>query len=62
MLLDMSTRPIETSCQSCGRRVGRVVHVMLCDDCLDARLEQPERAPRRRRARTLAAAVLAVSA
>jgi hypothetical protein len=51
-----------TSCQGCGKGVGRVVHVKLCDRCLDARLAQPGRAEKRGRARTLAAAVLAVSA
>jgi hypothetical protein len=35
---------------------------MLCDRCLDARLAQPGHPEKRARARTLAAAVLAVSA
>jgi hypothetical protein len=60
MLPSMSTNG--TSCQGCGRPVGRVVHVLLCDRCLDARLDQPRRAEKRGRGRTLAAAILAVSA
>jgi hypothetical protein len=60
MLLPMSTNG--TSCQGCGRPVEQVVHVLLCDRCLDARLAQPARAERRGRLRTLTAAILAVSA
>jgi hypothetical protein len=47
MLSAMKTPTIPTSCQCCGRRVEDVMHVMLCDGCLDARLAQPERTPRR---------------
>jgi hypothetical protein len=41
------TIPITTSCHGCGTEVEGVMHVMLCDGCLDERLAQPERAPDR---------------
>ena len=31
-----------TSCNSCGRRVGDAMHLMLCDGCLDKRIAQRE--------------------
>jgi hypothetical protein len=41
------TTPTTTSCHGCGAEVEGIVHVMLCDGCLDECLEQLERAPDR---------------
>ena len=38
----MTMTPITTSCHNCGSEVEAVFHVMLCNDCLEARLEQME--------------------
>jgi len=46
MLLAMTTTTTATSCRCCGRQVEDVMHVMLCDGCLDARLARSERTPR----------------
>jgi hypothetical protein len=39
----MTTTMTATSCRCCGRQVEDVMHVMLCDGCLDARLARSER-------------------
>jgi hypothetical protein len=44
-----------SSCHSCGRRVEDVMHVTLCDRCLDVRLAQSKPMP----VRSLGAAVFA---
>jgi hypothetical protein len=44
-MLTTTTTPTTTSCQSCGTELEGAMHVMLCDDCLKARLAQLERAP-----------------
>ena len=41
----MTTTLISTSCRSCGHRVEDAMHLMLCDDCLDARLAELEPIP-----------------
>jgi hypothetical protein len=41
----MKTIAITASCRCCGRPVDDAMHVILCDDCLDARLERLERTP-----------------
>ena len=41
----MKTIAITASCRCCGRDVEGAMHLMLCDDCLDARLARPERTP-----------------
>jgi hypothetical protein len=42
----MKTTTTATKCHCCGRQVEDVMHVMLCDCCLDARLSRAERTPR----------------
>jgi NMD protein affecting ribosome stability and mRNA decay len=42
----MRTSTTKTKCHCCGRQVEDVMHVMLCDCCLDARLARAERTPR----------------
>jgi hypothetical protein len=44
MLSAMTTTT--TKCHCCGRRVEDVMHVLLCDGCLDARLARAERTQR----------------
>jgi hypothetical protein len=41
----MTTTLISTSCRCCGHRVEDAMHLMLCDDCLDARLAELEPIP-----------------
>lgn len=38
----MTTSIITATCHSCGTEVQGVFHVMLCNDCLEAHLEQME--------------------
>jgi hypothetical protein len=38
----MKTTPNTTSCQRCGTQVEDVMHVLLCDGCLHARLAHLE--------------------
>jgi hypothetical protein len=41
----MTTTALSTSCHCCGHRVEDAMHLMLCDDCLDARLAELEPIP-----------------
>jgi hypothetical protein len=41
----MTTTLISTSCRCCGHLVEDAMHLMLCDDCLDARLAELEPIP-----------------
>jgi hypothetical protein len=48
----MKTTPIKTSCQGCGTQVEGVMHVLLYDGCLGARLAALERTAERPAMRT----------
>jgi hypothetical protein len=41
----MTTIAITARCRGCGHEVEGAMHLMLCDDCLDARLARLERTP-----------------
>jgi hypothetical protein len=43
----MKATPIKSSCQSCGTQIAGVMHVLLCDGCLEARLAELEPMPGR---------------